>query len=306
VSDAAKNAGKAAPPTERWAAKVAFYMLWFEYLAISPSYELARRHRAGALTDAEREKLPTDFDRVLEVFDDLGDVRRILFKSWWAERAVHYFGSVGSKPKVQRLATLRPKKKTEVAAGRVNQFVANIWREQGQQPTMIAAIPLGMPKAKVLKAVAALLDSHPIEDRTVNINPKYRLAGKRQNSDALFAYLRTVHFRSAMRTQELWRVGAKAKVSFSYSKSVDPTADVHRGGQGAHERIMLTIMTSRALLRGRLIAENAARGTFPSYAPLAPDVKTELDLPALYKQISSRNKWKRAEENRLAALEVDG
>jgi hypothetical protein len=33
-----------------WATKVGFYMLWMEYLAISPSYELARRFRADALS----------------------------------------------------------------------------------------------------------------------------------------------------------------------------------------------------------------------------------------------------------------
>lgn len=288
-----------AAPEDRWAAKIAFYMLWFEYLAISPSYELAQRYRTGALTEAEQAQLPKDFDRVLEVYDDLGDVQRILFDTWWSETAVHYFGTLGSKPKVQRLATLRPKKKTDVAADRLDQFVSSIWRQQGKQPTMIAAIPLGMPKAQVLKAVAALLDGYPTEDRTFNIDPKYRLAGKRQNSNALFAYLRTAHLRSAMPKQELWRVGSRAKISFSYSGAVDHTADLKRSGDAAHERILLTIMTSRALKRAQLIAENAARGVFPSYAPL--EEAQPIDYTTLFRKVSSRNKWKRAEQQRLAA-----
>lgn len=293
---------KAGKGTELWASKVGFYLLWFEYLAISESYELAHKQRTGTLTDADQARLPADFDRVLEVYDDLGDVQRSLFKSWWADRAIQHFGSIGNKPKVLKLATLRPGKKTVMAAGNLHQFVSEVWVDQGKQPTMITAIPLGMPKSKVLKAVAALLDGYPDEDRTINQNPKYRLSGKRQNNNALFTYLRTAHLRSAMPKQELWRVGSRAKVSFSYSNAVDHAAEVKRGGDGAHERILLTIMTARALKRAMLIAENAARGVFPSYTPLATAV--EFELSTLYRRISSRNKWQRAEKQRQAQLET--
>ena len=58
------------------ATKVGFYLLWMEYLAISPSYELARRYRNHALTKDEQQHLPADFDTVLGVYEDLGDVQR--------------------------------------------------------------------------------------------------------------------------------------------------------------------------------------------------------------------------------------
>ena len=51
-----------------WATKVGFYMLWMEYLAISPSYELARRFRADALSPDEVNALPEDFSEVLAVY----------------------------------------------------------------------------------------------------------------------------------------------------------------------------------------------------------------------------------------------
>lgn len=282
-----------------WATKVAFYLLWFEYLALSPSYELARRFRAGTITDAERSEIPKDFDRVLAVYDDLGDVQRVLFAPWWRETGIRYFGSQGSAPRVRRIGTLMfGKKSTRLAGENLESFITKDWAEYGKQPTLVAAIPLGMPKAKALKAVAALLDKYPPEKRVLRTEPKYRLLGKRQNSKALLSYIRVVHIRSGARKKQLWWVGSKAKVSFSYSGSVDLQAKVERGDPGAHERIMLAIMTSRALLRGRLIAENAARGIFPSYAAL-PDA-LEFDLPRLYKRIILRHKWKTTEERRIA------
>lgn len=41
-----------------WATKLGFYLMWMEYLAISPSYELARRYRMGSLTDEQQQNLP--------------------------------------------------------------------------------------------------------------------------------------------------------------------------------------------------------------------------------------------------------
>jgi hypothetical protein len=282
-----------------WATKVDLYLLWLEYLALSPSYELARRFRAGTITDGEMAVLPSDFEKVLSVYDDLGDVQRVLFRIWWLETGIRFFGSQGSAPRVRRIVTLVPgKNRTKVASQNMENYVSITWPEYGKQPTLVAAIPIGMPKAKVLKAVAAMLDKYPAEERVLRTEPKYPLLGKRQNRNSLFAYLSVVVLRSAMRKQQLWRVGARSKISFSYSRSVDPEAQVEHGGQGAHERILLTILTSRALLRGRMIAENAARGIFPSYATL-PEAM-DFDLPKLYKLITRRRKWQTAEKLRIA------
>lgn len=296
-----KPVEKLTKSADAWATKVAFYMLWFEYLALSPSYELARRYRAGIITNEEQAALPGDFDRVLAVFDDLGDVQRVLFRPWWMETGIRFFGSQGDKPVVQRVASLKlGSKRTKLASQQLVDYMSGAWADQGKQTTMIAAIPVGMPKAKVMKAVAALLDKYTVAERNTHMEPKYRLLGKRQNGKALLAYLRVVHIRSAMWKTQLWRVGSRSKISFSYSRSVNSKDKVQYGGQGTHERIMLGIMTSRALLRGKYIAENAARGIFPSYATLPEAMDFEFESNKLYKKISSRNKWKSAEEARLA------
>ena len=92
-----------------WATKVGFYMLWFEYLALSPSYELARQFRAGDLKISNNNRLPEDFDRVLEVFDDFGDVQRKQFLHWWRELGMQLCSHQGSKPKVTKVAAVSRK-----------------------------------------------------------------------------------------------------------------------------------------------------------------------------------------------------
>ena len=122
-----------------WATKLGFYLLWMEYLAVSPSYELARRYRAGTLTAEEQQRLPKDFEAVLTVYDDLGDVQRVSFLDWWSERGLPVFGYEGAKPRVQRIDSLRNTRHRN-AAERVKTFIQSDWTEQGQPNAMLLSL----------------------------------------------------------------------------------------------------------------------------------------------------------------------
>jgi hypothetical protein len=273
-----------------WATKLGFYLLWLEYLAISPSYELARRYRVGELTDAEQAELPADFDAVLAVYDDLGEVQRVTFLDWWSERGLRVFGYDGSKPRVHRIDTLRSNRHRK-APGRVQGFIEDEWTEQGQPNAMLLSIPIGLSKAQITRQLGKLLaryeDEHRILPHAVS---KYPLLGTRQRKDTLFRYLFVVWVRCAMPRQPLWRIGVRAKVSDTYSRELDSKARIPRGEQ-VYDRAVLAMLTSRAWSRGLALAENAARGRFPSY-----------DMPAhaitpnphdLWDLIAPRRRWKK-------------
>ena len=59
------------------------YRLWFELLALSPSYELAKRYRlqGGKLSKEDKDRKPADFEVVLKVFDDLAMFRSFFLKN---------------------------------------------------------------------------------------------------------------------------------------------------------------------------------------------------------------------------------
>ena len=196
-----------------WATKVGFYLLWMEYLAISPSYELARRYRNHTLTKDEHQNLPDDFDTVLGVCDDLGDVQRIEFSDWWKDKAIRVFGYEGSKPRVQRIDTLTTRHNQQLAEP-VQAFVDGEWQQQAQPNTALVSIPLGLSKAQITRQLNKILESYDEQQRVLpNPQAKYPLLGTRQRKDTLFRYLAVVWMRAAMPRQALWRVGARAKVS---------------------------------------------------------------------------------------------
>jgi pyruvate/2-oxoglutarate dehydrogenase complex dihydrolipoamide dehydrogenase (E3) component len=64
-----------------------------------------------------------------------------------------------------------------------------------------------------------------------------------------------------------------------------------------YDREMLTIIASRALLRSRMIAENAARGRFPTHEKC--ETASEFDFKELRQRIHRRNKWQEREIKHL-------
>ena len=273
-----------------WATKLGFYLLWMEYLAVSPSYELARRYRAGVLTDEEREQLPLDFDVVLAVYDDLGDVQRITFLDWWAERGLAAFGYEGAKPRVRRIDSLRSTRYRN-AAGRVQEFIEGEWTEQSQPNVMLVSIPIGLPKTQITRQIGKLLARYEDEHRVLpERKAKYPLVGTRQRKDTLFRYLFVIWVRCAMPRQALWRVGVRARVSDTYSRELDAKARVRRGEQD-YDRNVLAVLTSRAWSRGLALAENAARGRFPSYE--MPEHAVTPNTHELWDLVSTRRRWKK-------------
>jgi len=174
------------------ATKVGFYLLWMEYLAISPSYELARRYRNHALTKDEQQQLPADFDTVLCVYDDLGDVQRTDFRDWWQDKGIDAFGHEGVKPRVQRIDTLTGNHNQHVTA-RVQAFIDGEWMEQAQPNTALVSIPLGLSKAQITRQLKKILESYDEQLRVLpNPRAKYPLPGTRQRKDTLFRYLAVV------------------------------------------------------------------------------------------------------------------
>lgn len=281
-----------------WATKIAYYLMWFEYLAISPSYEMARRIRSNTLRDSDRDKIPADIDDVLAVYDDLQNVQRILFPVWWRKYGLSHFGYEGSPPRVSKVGDLFHDKINGAAPKRMRRFIENGWVDQGKQRCVLVAIPVGLPQGRITRQVNAILNKLDDEERTLQPpRAKYPLLGQRHHRETLFRYLGTTWLRAAAPRWSLWRVGARAKVSDTYSPELDHKAKVVPG-QGTYDREMLTILTSRALLRARMISENAARGRFPTYEPCVDAM--DFDYPKLYQQITSRKRWQRTEKQRIA------
>lgn len=256
-----------------WVEKEFAYSLWFGFLTISPSYELATKLRMKELSDDEQAQLPADIERVLAVFDDLGPVRGVNFFQWWPKARERCFGYPGLRPKIIDLTRFSSGSPLEIAQSlsRPGSRVESYFQLQDAR---ILAIPRGIPKRQLVKQFSDWVDRHQADlDDVERSPPKYRLSRTRQDNKSLLGYLNLVWTRAAIR-KPLWRVGYVAKFSSTYTTLVDAQAAANLDPP-TEVKERLKILTSRGLWRAWMIAENAARGEFPSYEKCDPAVPFE-------------------------------
>lgn len=276
------------------------FRLWTELLALSPSYELARRYRQqdGVLTDSDRARLPADFETVLKVYDDFGDVQNIFFKEWWQQRGLKLLGSKGDRPAATPLFRANAKQPLDdLKLGRTSKYFETAWEKAHKPEVLVVAIPMNIGRQKALKEVKRLIDKYAValfEPPT----PKYKLADKDMHVQSLTDAMTVLYMRAAKPKFRLWQVGVEAKISKTYSKLFD-SASTQRNANNAEELRSLEMMTSRKYRQARFIAENAARGIFPSMKP--PACMVDFDPVEFNRVISARLKWKKAEIKRLEA-----
>jgi len=271
----------------------AAYQLMFEFLVLSPSYELARKARADKLTKEESENLPKDFDKVLATYDLLGNVNCILFRQWWLKRGLHVFGNPYNKPKIHEIALIENGEATEVE--KISQTLKSSYVEarqaEGLSAALIVSIPLGLKRTEILKKFRSLLDEHISKDVGKAEQPKIKLMGKRLHINAMVKGIRLLWFKAAKPNWELWRLGAKARLSSSYSGVLNPTADRRTNDAiEMDDRIIMGKITHRALKRFELIAENVARGKFPCTDPVD---SAEFKYETLVLRLKMNAKWSR-------------
>lgn len=269
------------------------YQLMVMALRISPSYELARKVRSGESTQSDLKKLPKDFDQVLETFDLIGDVTKIIFRNWWLRGGIEIFATPYTKPDIKVLDTFVFEEivdKKELSKNlEVN--LINERLSEGLPPAMLLSIPLTLSKTEILKKIKRILNETKTQTPELPKQPLIKLMGQRINSKAILRGFTLLWAKSAHPERELWRLGAQAKISATYSSVLNYKGPRKpKDAIEMNDRIILSKITFRTLKRYELIVENAARGRFPCDANVEC---AEFDYPAIEARELSHRKWRK-------------
>ncbi len=209
----------------------------FKYLQISPSYWLA--HKVIALNKViPKNALPKDFDKVLETYNQLGDVYLKDFHEWWLEGASKAFAS---EKKKQVWIGIDPRKSTDQLIKEFEVFLSKLDNKKAL-----------VEKGFVFETNKIRLSS--LEDRLNLVHERAWRNGKYWQKEPLWKLLRWGQYPTERRKEI--RINSKKKSS------------------NVEVRAYLTMLASKNLKIALYIAENASRGKFPSQDP----IETGLDF----------------------------
>lgn len=277
-----------------WHAKPSVaYSLMIRALRLSPSYELARKFRVGEITNSERKNLPKDFAQVLATYDLIGNVDEFIFRPWWIAGGIKVFGIPYSKNDITVLENLEAGEQIDFENIckniKVNFIEDRI--NQGLPATLLLSLPLTLKKTAILNRVRGLIRQVDLTPPNFQTQPLIQISGRRLHLDKIADALNLMTLRALHHETELWRLGAQAEISKTYSTVLDykaprkPKDDIE-----VNDRIILGKITYRLIKRYELIIENAARGKFIcddklDYLPF--------DYAALGQKYKNYQKWLR-------------
>ncbi len=204
--------------------------LFFQYLLISPSYYQASLIRKGAKNAAGKSALPKDMERVLGVYDLVGDIYLTPFEVWWESTGCNLFYS-GEASK-----------------------------------TLTLSLDLTNTKQAILEQVEKRLDE-AYARRAKGSAPKLSLLNNKVRAFSLFEKVRIVDekassFEDGNERLENWKIAIIANLETKWRKGLTLTSKRTAKNQQARE--YLGMLVSKNIAEALVVAENAARGQFPS------------------------------------------
>ena len=265
---------------------------FFDWLQLSPSYRIAHELALGTRASGAAQP-PHDIAAVQRTYEAFGDVYETYFSEWWFRRAQYQFGvKTGPRPKV----VFRIDKAAMSAnSDDLDARKADAWKKAEAQhiaamgaPTLMLSVPVQGDRRLALRKIAALLR---IEFDKESVSPPraaYAFLPRGVRERTLAKIKRVLLFRIGEYDLRIFEVGNKAKVAQSYW--TDPSRPRSLGQE--EKRRLMEITVSRDLRKALLVAENAARGAFPSDAKL-PGVSHDLsfDYRALHEQFKKYLLW---------------
>ena len=256
------------------------YEYFFDFLRLSQSYWLAHQYKNG-LIEPKKVKFPKDFDQVLKTYEAFGDVTKSDFPKWWIENAQYQFG-IKSDPRGSLLLKLGVKEpgsndKIEEATVKLKQYLDEERPTQGNRAMVVIALPIYSNRVVMKYEFDRLLN----ESQLPLVEPReiypYHLLNNKVRTDMMDAAYRTTLYRAEHKDKKLFDIGMEMDISAPLNIEEYNYEDRKRGVES---------MTSRLLRKAHRLAENAARGVFPSIEQ-NPNSKTTFDWDILQDQYSA-------------------
>lgn len=222
------------------------YDLVCDYLKLSPSYEAVMCHLAK---QKSAYPLPKDSKVVAKIVNDFGAIYKLREADWWEKIGMGLYG----------ISTPLPSVKVNGVLDKQNKELKNEWRGVN---TVIAELPLNLTLPQALKQLRKQLADYQFSAALPKQTaPLYQLSNSKLRIDTLQNGLTAL--RLYKKGLPLWKIGNHLRLIPAQSFIESEAGEILEGELGDRKEL-LSIAASRLIRCASLIAENAARGIFPS------------------------------------------
>jgi len=254
--------------------------LYYEYLRFSPSYFFAHLEKNELLNLKENYAVPIEHESVYQTYVEFGDVWSQDFTTWINNDGGHAFSDEYEQKRGLYLITAHKAsdpdnekiedyfEETKRATRGINHLFKSHWRTN----FLLLLLPTALTKEEIHSDINLLLDTLDprMLEKEDNLHPYFqsKFTDNKFNLETMRRGVELLKQKALYPNIELWRLGLKCNVSEKYTKKLDIRSDKkikNKDGEEEKDRLTLANLTRRALNNAEVMAENAARGIYPSY-----------------------------------------
>jgi len=247
------------------------YEALVDYLKLSPSYKLVCEWaRTGQ--NALPQNAPKDWKQIVKTYEDFGDVWRIPESRWWDVRGRNLFGIKAAK--TETFTVSNSDSATLISKQDIN-FSQKIWEDMSKPECLVIAIPKNQTKQLALRQINAIVRANIFTSSTPKlVKAKYELIRSKLREPTIkLGIFALKMYRSGA---PLWVIGNNLVLSPANQIEFDEEGNISSYELNlADKKIRLQIYASKLIAKAELIAENAARGLYPTDAPCKYALKFE-------------------------------
>jgi hypothetical protein len=235
------------------------YELVVDYLKASPSYKLMSKILKKGYDPKE---FTNDGQLVAQVVNDFGPIYRMQENEWWEKYGMNLYGVQRPELKVKDHGVLTEERKS-------------IAVKFEHSESVVIEVPPTIGKTKALAQINQILISHNLsESNAAKLKPKYQFTNSKLSRRTLQLGLDAL--RQYQKNIKLWEIGNNLRLI--PAQVFDPTTT--DASNHSYNKLVLGIAASRLIKKAALIAENAARGNFPSDKPLKEAMLNKFTRPS--------------------------
>lgn len=239
------------------------YEALVDYLKLSPSYKLVCEWaRKGS--KAIPPTAPKDWKQLVKTYEDFGDVWRIPESRWWDIRGRELFGIKAAKTQT---FTVGNSDVSTLLNSRSLHDSQLLWENMAKPNCIVLAIPTNQTKQMALKQINAIVRASTFTSSKSNLaKPRYELIRSKLREPTI--KLGIMALKMYRKGAPLWAIGNYLELSPAHVIEFDENGKISEGELNlADKKIRLQILASKLVAKSELIAENAARGLYPTDAP---------------------------------------
>jgi hypothetical protein len=245
------------------------YDLWPEFLRLSPSYNFANRVVQGLATREEFFNEVAEAEIVWETRQNFGDLWATSLSDWRKKNTLRLFGQSLSDLKLKVLHVMQSGEyahKQDMAHA-LETYFDRTRPEMGNPLSVVISVPLDADRSVLVQTFSEMITYYKARREDSNEaaaeEPLYSLSGVKARYAVMQQTLNVAKSRAHAPNVTLWEIGMNTDVNATYA--MEMRTKNYSKKEAVVPKNILAATTGRFLRQAVCLAENAARGKFPSY-----------------------------------------